>query len=109
VELSGGERARLGRIEAALAAADPGLVARFRRWQPADGSGSAPSGWSRAHTWMLAVFLVAFCTWTLAPFVGWLVAAVVAGCWLRERRAARGRAGRLAEGDTGGHRSTDRR
>ena len=99
--LSPGERARLGRIEAELAGADPALVARFRRWGPSAGREPPPSGWSTVDAWILVVFLVAFCTWTLAPFVGSLVATLAMARWWWERRTVRGRARRLAEGDTG--------
>ena len=99
--LSAGDRARLGRIEAELAGADPALVARFRRWRPSADDESAPPGWSAVPAWTVLVFLVAFCAWVLAPSVGWLVAIVGAVCWLRWRRAARKATPHPAAGNSG--------
>ena len=98
--LSGGDRARLGRMEAELAWAPPALVARFRRWPAADAD-PAPSGWSAVPPWTMLVFLVASCAWVLAPIVGWLVAIVGAVRWLRQRRAARKATPHPAAGDSG--------
>jgi len=94
VSLDAGDRARLMRIEAELAAADPALARRFRRWKSSDGLEVAGPGWSAVPTWMVVVFLVGFTTWMVAPAVGSAVA-VVACCgaarrWARNQEAWRG-------------------
>ena len=99
--LSAGDRARLGRIEAELAGADPALVARFRRWGPAADAERPPSGWSAVPAWSVLVFVVAFSAWVVAPFVGWLVAIVAAVHWLLQRRAARKGTPHPTGGDSG--------
>jgi hypothetical protein len=78
VELDAGDRARLRRIEAELAADDPALVGRFRQWEPASGQEAIGPGWSVVPPWVVLVFLVGFLSWTGAPVVGAAVAVI--GC-----------------------------
>jgi Protein of unknown function (DUF3040) len=94
VSLDAGDRARLMRIEAELAAADPALARRFRRWKSSGGHEVVAPGWSAVPGWALVVFLVGFTTWMVAPAVGSAVA-VVACCgaarrWARNQEARPG-------------------
>ena len=83
VSLDAGDRARLRRIEAELAAADPALATRFRRWtRPSEPEPIGP-GWSVVPPWMLMVLLVGFTTWMVAPAVG---AAIAVLGWARIAR-----------------------
>lgn len=86
MSLDAGDRARLMRIEAELAAADPALARNFRRWKSSGGHEVAGPGWSTMPEWVLVVFLVGFTTWMVAPAVGSAVA-VVACCWAARRWA----------------------
>ena len=86
MSLDAGDRARLMRIEAELAAADPALARRFRRWKSSGGHEVVAPGWSSVPGWALVVFLVGFTTWMVAPAVGSAVA-VVACCGAARRWA----------------------
>lgn len=94
MSLDAGDQARLMRIEAELAAADPALARRFRRWKSSGGHEVVGPGWSAVPGWALMVFLVGFTTWMVAPAVGSAVA-VVACCaaarrWARKQEARPG-------------------
>ena len=84
MSLDEGGRARLRRIEEELAAADPALVGRFRRWESAGGPEAIGPGWSVVPAWVLLVLLVGFTTWMAAPVVGAAVAVI--GCARMLRR-----------------------
>ena len=87
VSLDAGDRARLRRIEAELAAADPALAQRFRRWKPPS------AGWTVLPAWALLVFVIGFTTWMVAPAVGVVVAVIacapIAQRWAKERCSRR--------------------
>jgi len=77
--------ARLRRIESGLSRDDPALAQQFQAWEPSSGGRALLPGWSAVPTWVLFVFVVAFCTWMVSPVLGVLVVVLGGAGWLLAR------------------------